>query len=48
MIYQIIAREIKFAKLEGAHPTDYLNFYCLGKREIPPQDEVLNKVNIAF
>ncbi|KAL3641645.1 hypothetical protein CASFOL_012460 [Castilleja foliolosa] len=33
MMYDIIAQEIKAAKLENAHPTDYLNFYCLGNRE---------------
>ncbi|KAK4481377.1 hypothetical protein RD792_012265 [Penstemon davidsonii] len=33
MMYEIIARELKSAKLEKAHPTDYLNFYCLGNRE---------------
>ncbi|KAL2250030.1 phospholipase D delta [Sesamum indicum] len=32
-MYEIIAREIKAAQLENAHPTDYLNFYCLGNRE---------------
>ncbi|PIN01375.1 Phospholipase D1 [Handroanthus impetiginosus] len=33
MMYTIIAQEIKSAQLENAHPTDYLNFYCLGNRE---------------
>ncbi|KAL3639008.1 hypothetical protein CASFOL_016915 [Castilleja foliolosa] len=33
MMYEIIAREIKAARLKNAHPTDYLNFYCLGNRE---------------
>lgn len=33
MMYEIIAREIKCANLENVHPTDYLNFYCLGNRE---------------
>ncbi|KAK6131027.1 hypothetical protein DH2020_035225 [Rehmannia glutinosa] len=33
MMYDIIAQEIKSAQLENAHPTDYLNFYCLGNRE---------------
>ncbi|KAL6506660.1 hypothetical protein OROHE_022492 [Orobanche hederae] len=33
MMYEIIAREIKSARLKNAHPTDYLNFYCLGNRE---------------
>ncbi|KAL8466830.1 hypothetical protein ACS0TY_035772 [Phlomoides rotata] len=33
MMYEIIAQEIKAAQLKNAHPTDYLNFYCLGNRE---------------
>ncbi|XP_051139132.1 phospholipase D delta-like [Andrographis paniculata] len=33
MMYDVIAREIKSAGLENVHPTDYLNFYCLGNRE---------------
>ncbi|KAL6524877.1 hypothetical protein OROMI_030470 [Orobanche minor] len=33
MMYEIIAREIKSARLKNAHPTEYLNFYCLGNRE---------------
>lgn len=32
-MYELIAKEIKTANLENAHPTDYLNFYCLGNRE---------------
>ncbi|CAH1421638.1 unnamed protein product [Lactuca virosa] len=35
-MYTIVAREIKAMQLD-AHPQDYLNFYCLGKREeLPP------------
>ncbi|XP_024969032.1 phospholipase D delta-like [Cynara cardunculus var. scolymus] len=33
MMYEVIAQEIKNSELENAHPQDYLNFYCLGKRE---------------
>lgn len=33
MMYRVIAKEIKSMKLENAHPLDYLNFYCIGKRE---------------
>ncbi|CAA3025109.1 phospholipase D delta-like [Olea europaea subsp. europaea] len=33
MMYEIIARELKSANIKNAHPTDYLNFYCLGSRE---------------
>lgn len=39
MMYEIIAKEIKAAQLENAHPTDYLNFYCLGNREECPEEE---------
>ncbi|XP_071710398.1 phospholipase D delta-like [Rutidosis leptorrhynchoides] len=34
-MYTLIAREIKAMQLD-AHPLDYLNFYCLGKREELP------------
>lgn len=43
MMYQIIGQAINKAGLADTHhPQDYLNFYCLGKREIsstgsPPQ-----------
>ncbi|CAA0805787.1 Phospholipase D delta [Striga hermonthica] len=40
MMYDIIAKEIKSAELKNAHPTDYLNFYCLGNREECPEEEV--------
>ncbi|CAI9117016.1 OLC1v1018324C1 [Oldenlandia corymbosa var. corymbosa] len=33
MMYEIIAQELKSSQIENAHPTDYLNFYCLGNRE---------------
>lgn len=33
MMYEIIARELRFMKLNDSHPQDYLNFYCLGNRE---------------
>uniref|UniRef100_A0A0D3EZX5 Phospholipase D n=1 Tax=Oryza barthii TaxID=65489 RepID=A0A0D3EZX5_9ORYZ len=33
-MYEVIAAAIRAAGMEGAaHPRDYLNFYCLGKRE---------------
>ena len=37
MMYDVIARELK-AVQSDAHPLDYLNFYCLGKREPLPED----------
>ncbi|KAK6115703.1 hypothetical protein DH2020_007972 [Rehmannia glutinosa] len=33
MMYNLVAQDIKSARLENAHPTDYLNFYCLGNRD---------------
>lgn len=33
MMYDIIAKELKSSGPENSHPTDYLNFYCLGNRE---------------
>ncbi|PWA39084.1 C2 domain-containing protein [Artemisia annua] len=35
MMYNIVAQAIKSMQLD-AHPQDYLNFYCLGKREDVP------------
>nr|GMD63938.1 phospholipase D delta [Ipomoea batatas] len=35
MMYQVIAQEIKSMQLDE-HPSDYLNFYCLGNREDVP------------
>uniref|UniRef100_A0A1D1YBW3 phospholipase D n=1 Tax=Anthurium amnicola TaxID=1678845 RepID=A0A1D1YBW3_9ARAE len=32
MMYKIVARELKSQKM-NQHPQEYLNFYCLGKRE---------------
>ncbi|CDP01838.1 unnamed protein product [Coffea canephora] len=37
MMYQIIAEELKTMQLVDSHPQDYLNFYCLGKREEIPE-----------
>eukprot|EP01102_Stenamoeba_stenopodia_P007791 TRINITY_DN2197_c0_g1_i1.p1 TRINITY_DN2197_c0_g1~~TRINITY_DN2197_c0_g1_i1.p1 ORF type:complete len:683 (-),score=145.33 TRINITY_DN2197_c0_g1_i1:1155-3203(-) len=34
MMYNKIAQAIKQYGPQGAHPTDYLNFYCLGNREV--------------
>ncbi|KAF3440357.1 hypothetical protein FNV43_RR18641 [Rhamnella rubrinervis] len=33
MMYDIVARELKSMQLSDLHPQDYLNFYCLGKKE---------------
>lgn len=34
MMYEVVARELKTMQLESSHPRDYLNFYCLGNREL--------------
>ncbi|KAL6499915.1 hypothetical protein OROGR_027825 [Orobanche gracilis] len=39
VMYDNIAQEIKSSRLENAHPTDYLNFYCLGNREECHEEE---------
>ncbi|XP_057774702.1 phospholipase D delta-like isoform X1 [Salvia miltiorrhiza] len=41
MMYDIIASEIKAAQID-THPTDYLNFYCLGNREDHIEEEEPN------
>ncbi|XVF59851.1 hypothetical protein PTKIN_Ptkin07bG0308700 [Pterospermum kingtungense] len=33
MMYDIVAQELKSMQIKDSHPQDYLNFYCLGKRE---------------
>ena len=33
MMYDVVAQELKFMQINDSHPQDYLNFYCLGKRE---------------
>lgn len=41
MMYRRIAAAIAEAGLKGqVHPTDYLQFFCLGKRETPPDYQV--------
>uniref|UniRef100_A0A0D9YHH2 Phospholipase D n=1 Tax=Oryza glumipatula TaxID=40148 RepID=A0A0D9YHH2_9ORYZ len=34
MMYKIIAEALQKEGLDDTHPQDYLNFYCLGKREV--------------
>ncbi|KDP43703.1 hypothetical protein JCGZ_22330 [Jatropha curcas] len=41
MMYNIVAQEIKSMQLVDSHPKDYLNFYCLGKREENTQQTVI-------
>ncbi|KAL3723682.1 hypothetical protein ACJRO7_035795 [Eucalyptus globulus] len=33
MMYKVVASQLKQMALGDSHPQDYLNFYCLGKRE---------------
>ncbi|XVF62245.1 hypothetical protein PTKIN_Ptkin08bG0201800 [Pterospermum kingtungense] len=33
MMYDVVAQELKTMQIKDSHPQDYLNFYCLGKRE---------------
>ncbi|KAK2981258.1 hypothetical protein RJ640_028623 [Escallonia rubra] len=37
-MYAVVARELKTMQLPDSHPCDYLNFYCLGKREERPHE----------
>ncbi|KAK8552446.1 hypothetical protein V6N12_041041 [Hibiscus sabdariffa] len=37
-MYAIIGNELKSMGMEDSHPQDYLNFYCLGRREELPSD----------
>ncbi|EYU18568.1 hypothetical protein MIMGU_mgv1a026012mg, partial [Erythranthe guttata] len=39
MMYNIIAHQLKSVNLKNAHPTDYLNFYCLDNREESHKEE---------
>uniref|UniRef100_A0A0E0LJ47 phospholipase D n=1 Tax=Oryza punctata TaxID=4537 RepID=A0A0E0LJ47_ORYPU len=34
MMYKIVADALRKEGLDDTHPQDYLNFYCLGKREV--------------
>ncbi|KAA8532031.1 hypothetical protein F0562_006827 [Nyssa sinensis] len=38
MMYTVVARELKAMQLVDSHPQDYLNFYCIGKREEIPKE----------
>lgn len=38
MMYDVVAQELKSMQIKDAHPQDYLNFYCLGKREEVSQE----------
>ena len=38
MMYKIVADALQSQGLLDAHPQDYLNFYCLGRRELAGGD----------
>ncbi|PSS21415.1 Phospholipase D delta like [Actinidia chinensis var. chinensis] len=38
MMYTVVSQELKSMQLADSHPLDYLNFYCLGKREEMPEE----------
>ncbi|KAB2051524.1 hypothetical protein ERO13_A12G058400v2 [Gossypium hirsutum] len=38
MMYDVVAQELKSMQIKDSHPRDYLNFYCLGKREEVSQE----------
>ncbi|XP_038723228.1 phospholipase D delta-like [Tripterygium wilfordii] len=42
MMYDVVARELKSMQLSDSHPQDYLNFYCVGKREEIPKEMSTN------
>ncbi|GFY80395.1 phospholipase D delta [Actinidia rufa] len=44
MMYGVVAQELKSMQLGDSHPQDYLNFYCLGKREKMPEERVSDDV----
>lgn len=45
MMYEIIAQELKSMNMEGVHPQDYLNFYCLGNRELVSENNDMSSDN---
>ncbi|XP_038703693.1 phospholipase D delta-like [Tripterygium wilfordii] len=51
MMYDVVAWELKSMQLLDSHPQDYLNFYCVGKREEIPKEMSANngeKVSDSF
>jgi len=45
MMYETIYKALQEAGLDNKYePQDYLNFFCLGNREIPDNENVLNDV----
>ena len=55
MMYNIVAKELQALHPADSHPQEYLNFYCLGKREDYSEesysdnvDEVIVLMKISF
>lgn len=45
-MYETIYKALQEAGLENVYePQDYLNFFCLGNRELPDDENILNAVN---
>lgn len=49
MMYDIVASELKSSEQPDLTPLDYLNFYCLGKREeIPENGPTTDAATVTF
>ena len=46
-MYVRVANAIQAAGLSGRHPTDYLNFFCLAKREGPDDLAQMGKLQVG-
>ena len=46
-MYVRVANAIQAADLSGRHPTDYLNFFCLAKREGPDDLAQMGKLQVG-
>ncbi|KAA3461103.1 phospholipase D delta-like [Gossypium australe] len=47
MMYDVVAQELKSMQIKDSHPRDYLNFYCLGKREEVSQEMLSGKDSVS-
>jgi len=45
MMYKIVADALRKEGLHESHPQEYLNFYCLGKREVSSDVSSMNTSN---
>jgi phospholipase D1/2 len=45
MMYKIVADALRKEGLHENHPQEYLNFYCLGKREVLNEVSSTNNSN---